>query len=63
MLNSNRWNKSRDYFSYIYNLEADKTDDSMLNNFEMDSADYMNYSIFHVCGTCKFKTENETIEG
>lgn len=40
VLNSNRWRKSWDRFSYIDNLKADNTDDDSLHNkIEMDIVD------------------------
>lgn len=33
--------KSGDYFSYVDDLEADNTKDTVLNNFEMGFVDYI----------------------
>lgn len=64
MLNSNRWSKSWDYFSYIDNLKADNTDDSVLYIIKLRWLLYtaLNY-IFYLFSICKFKAENETVEG
>lgn len=46
MLDSYRWKKSGDYFSYVDDLEADNTKDTVLNNFEMGFVDYIELRYF-----------------
>lgn len=57
LINSQRWNKTRDYFAYIGKFEAGNTHDYILslNNFRIDIVDYIKIHKVCVCAcVCMF---------